>query len=180
MRPATDTPTVRTAAMAEEVSVEKSIAKAAQYFLFQNNTELTRKNYIYDPDKGQAGGVYLWPSVEAAQRALGHRLRHGLRHRAVRFDQSGVHAEQLEHRRLDPAALSVVWDVGGAAAQMMLVAWELGIGSCPATVYEHDLARRRDLSVGDTITLALFAPEDLDRVGGAGSQAVPREQRTGE
>ncbi len=33
--------------------------------------------------------------------------------------------------------LSVVWDVGGAAAQMMLVAWELGIGSCPATVYEQ-------------------------------------------
>ena len=37
--------------------------------------------------------------------------------------------------------LSVVWDVGGAAAQMMLVAWELGIGSCPATVYEQDRAR---------------------------------------
>jgi nitroreductase len=37
--------------------------------------------------------------------------------------------------------LSVVWDVGGAAAQMMLVAWELGIGSCPATVYEQDAAR---------------------------------------
>lgn len=45
----------------------------------------------------------------------------------------------------DPAGpgqpLSVVWDVGGAAAQMMLVAWELGIGSCPATVYEQDRAR---------------------------------------
>ena len=40
------------------------------------------------------------------------------------------------------APLSVVWDLGGAAAQMMLVAWELGIGSCPATVYDHDLARR--------------------------------------
>ena len=25
---------------------------------------------------------------------------------------------------------------------MMLAAWELGIGSVPATVYEHDLARR--------------------------------------
>ena len=25
---------------------------------------------------------------------------------------------------------------------MMLAAWELGIGSCPATVYDHDLARR--------------------------------------
>ena len=37
--------------------------------------------------------------------------------------------------------LSVEWDSGGAAAQMMLVAWELGIGSCPATVYDHDLAR---------------------------------------
>jgi len=34
-----------------------------------------------------------------------------------------------------------VWDVGGAAAQMMLVAWELGIGSCPATIYEPDRAR---------------------------------------
>lgn len=37
--------------------------------------------------------------------------------------------------------LSVVWDVGGAAAQMMLAAWELGIGSCPATVYEQHVAR---------------------------------------
>ncbi len=35
----------------------------------------------------------------------------------------------------------MIWDVGGAAAQMMLVAWELGIGSCPATVYEQDAAR---------------------------------------
>ena len=34
-----------------------------------------------------------------------------------------------------------MWDLGGAAAQMMIVGWELGIGSCPATVYEHDTAR---------------------------------------
>jgi nitroreductase len=39
------------------------------------------------------------------------------------------------------APLSIMWDLGGAAAQMMLVAWELGIGSCPATVYESDRAR---------------------------------------
>ncbi len=39
------------------------------------------------------------------------------------------------------ASLSITWDLGGAAAQMMLVAWELGIGSCPATVYEHERAR---------------------------------------
>lgn len=37
--------------------------------------------------------------------------------------------------------LSVMWDIGGAAAQMMVVAWELGVGSCPATVYEPALAR---------------------------------------
>ena len=46
----------------------------------------------------------------------------------------------------DPAAadspLSVMFDLGMAADNMMLVAWELGIGSVPATVYEHDLARR--------------------------------------
>jgi nitroreductase len=46
----------------------------------------------------------------------------------------------------DPAAadapLSVMFDLGQAAENMMLVAWQMGIGSVPATVYEHDLARR--------------------------------------
>jgi len=37
--------------------------------------------------------------------------------------------------------LSVIWDLGVAAENMMLVAWELGIGSCPATVYDQALAR---------------------------------------
>lgn len=32
------------------------------------NSELVRKNYLYDAAAGQAGGAYLWPSVEAAQR----------------------------------------------------------------------------------------------------------------
>jgi nitroreductase len=38
--------------------------------------------------------------------------------------------------------LSIMWDLGQAAQNMMLAAWELGIGSVPATVYDHDLARR--------------------------------------
>jgi nitroreductase len=38
--------------------------------------------------------------------------------------------------------LSVMFDLGQAAENMMLAAWELGIGSVPATVYDHDLARR--------------------------------------
>jgi nitroreductase len=35
--------------------------------------------------------------------------------------------------------LSVTWDLGRAGQNMVLAAWELGIGSVPATVYEHDL-----------------------------------------
>lgn len=41
--------------------------------------------------------------------------------------------------RADGQPLSVMWDLGGAAAQMMLVAWDAGIGSCPATVYDQPL-----------------------------------------
>jgi nitroreductase len=37
---------------------------------------------------------------------------------------------------------SIQFDVGMAAENMMLAAWELGIGSVPATVYEPELARR--------------------------------------
>jgi nitroreductase len=39
------------------------------------------------------------------------------------------------------APLSILFDLGQAAAGMMLVAWELGIGSVPATVYDQALAR---------------------------------------
>ena len=41
-----------------------------------------------------------------------------------------------------PASPSVMWDCGRAAQNMVLASWELGIGSAPATVYDHDLAHR--------------------------------------
>lgn len=44
--------------------------------------------------------------------------------------------------RLSGAGRSIPFDLGLAAENMMLAAWELGIGSVPATVYEPDLARR--------------------------------------
>ena len=34
-----------------------------------------------------------------------------------------------------------MFDAGQAAAFMQLVAWELGVGSCPASLYEFDKAR---------------------------------------
>jgi nitroreductase len=35
---------------------------------------------------------------------------------------------------------SLLWDLGRAAQNMVLAAWELGIGSVPATVFDFDLA----------------------------------------
>lgn len=43
--------------------------------------------------------------------------------------------------RAPGAPLSIEWDNGRAAQNMVLAGWALGIGSCPATVYEQDLAR---------------------------------------
>jgi nitroreductase len=36
---------------------------------------------------------------------------------------------------------SIMFDAGQAAAYMQLAAWELGIASCPATIYEPEKAR---------------------------------------
>ena len=41
----------------------------------------------------------------------------------------------------DVGGRSIMFDLGLAAENMMLAAWELGVGSVPATVYESDLAR---------------------------------------
>jgi len=35
----------------------------------------------------------------------------------------------------------IMFDIGQAAAYMQLAAWELGIGSCLASIYEPDKAR---------------------------------------
>jgi nitroreductase len=73
----------------------------------------------------------------------------------------------------DPARtgipLSIMFDLGMAADSMILTAWELGIGSVPATVYQHDLARRilgypEDHHCEFLLSLGYPAdPEDLTR-----------------
>jgi len=77
----------------------------------------------------------------------------------------------------DPAnPPSVMFDLGQAAAAMMLVAWELGIGSVPATVYEHDRARAllgypADLHCEYLISFGIPAdPTDLTRPPRIGSR----------
>jgi nitroreductase len=37
---------------------------------------------------------------------------------------------------------TLMWDLGRAAQNMVLAAWEMGVGSVPATVYDLDLAGR--------------------------------------
>ena len=75
----------------------------------------------------------------------------------------------------DPS-LSLVWDAGLAAQNMMLAAWELGIGSCPATVYEQPLAREildypDDRWCGYLLSFGYPAdPEDLTRPPKAGGR----------
>jgi nitroreductase len=42
----------------------------------------------------------------------------------------------------DPAAkFQTMFDAGQAAAYMQLAAWDLGIGSCPASIYDAEKAR---------------------------------------
>lgn len=43
--------------------------------------------------------------------------------------------------RAPEAPLSITWDSGRQAQNMMLVAWGRGIGSVPATVYDQELCR---------------------------------------
>jgi nitroreductase len=82
----------------------------------------------------------------------------------------------------DPKAadspLSVLFDLGMAAGNMMLVAWELGIGSVPATVYEHELAREllgypEDHHCEYLLSFGHPAdPADLDRPNRAGGRSA--------
>jgi nitroreductase len=39
-------------------------------------------------------------------------------------------------------AATTMWDLGRAAQNMVLAAWDLGVGSAPATVFDHELAAR--------------------------------------
>lgn len=65
------------------------------------------------------------------------------------LSELGTYAGHLAGAALGVAVLtpdpmsrfSVMLDAGQAIAYMQLAAWELGIGSCPATIYEHERAR---------------------------------------
>ena len=67
----------------------------------------------------------------------------------VALSRTGTFAEHLAGAQLGVAILtpdpaqrwSILFDSGQAAAYMQLAAWDLGIGSCLATIYEAEQAR---------------------------------------
>lgn len=61
---------------------------------------------------------------------------------------------------------SMMFDAGQAAAYMQLAAWELGIASCPATIYEPDKARKllgfpEDLHIRIALSFGYPLSEDV-------------------
>jgi nitroreductase len=85
------------------------------------------------------------------------------------------------------AGRSILFDLGLAAENMMLAAWELGVGSVPATVYEPELAREllgypEDHWCEYLLSFGYPAdPEDLSRAPRVGGRRpldeVVREER---
>ncbi len=78
--------------------------------------------------------------------------------------------------RRPPQSLSLMWDLGLAAQNMILAAWSLGIGSCPATVYDAALVTEL-LALPDGMTCEYLLslgypldPTDLTRPLAAGGR----------
>jgi nitroreductase len=73
---------------------------------------------------------------------------------------------------------SVMWDLGRAAQNMVLAAWDLGIGSAPATVYDEPLCRAildypEDQYCGYVFSFGYPAdPADLTRPPRAGGRVA--------
>jgi nitroreductase len=71
---------------------------------------------------------------------------------------------------------SVMWDLGRGAQNLVLAAWELGVGSAPATVYDEPICRSilgypEDHYCGYVWSLGYpAAPDDLTRPPKAGGR----------
>jgi nitroreductase len=91
----------------------------------------------------------------------------------IALSACGMHASHLAGAALGVALVhpdpgekfQVLFDIGQAAAYMQLAAWELGIGSCLASIYEPEKARTilgfpEDLTL--RIALSFGFPEEKD------------------
>ena len=82
-----------------------------------------------------------WDFVVVQDRAILRRLAETGKYAGHVAGAAAAVALVTPDPKVPGASLSLVWDAGLAAENMMLAAWELGVGSCPATVYEQPLVR---------------------------------------
>jgi nitroreductase len=89
------------------------------------------------------------------------------------LSECGVSASHLAEAALGVAIVhpdpgekfQLMFDIGQAAAYMQLAAWELGVGSCLASIYEMDKAREVLGSPQDMylrIAISFGYPQDAD------------------
>lgn len=82
----------------------------------------------------------------------------------------------------DPAQRwSIMFDAGQAAAYMQLAAWEMGIGSCPGTIYQPDEARDLLAFPGDwhiRVALSFGYPAEERMLTGAPESGGRKELET--
>ena len=90
---------------------------------------------------GSSKNEQNWDFVVCTDRAHLIELSHVGEHAAHLAGAAAAVALVTPDPHTTEAPYSVMWDLGRAAQNMTLAAWELGIGSVPATVYDQEVAK---------------------------------------
>jgi nitroreductase len=81
----------------------------------------------------------VWTFIVVTDRKLLHELTRVGRY-ADHLTGAAVAVALVAPDQSTPHGRSILWDLGRAAQSMVLAAWELGIGSAPATAHNHKVA----------------------------------------
>jgi nitroreductase len=124
---------------------------------------------------GSSKNTQRWDFVTVCDQASLQRLS-GCSMYAKHLPSAGAAIAQVVDAPNPDHARSVLWDLGRAAQNITLAAWDMGIGSCPITVQDFDLVADvlrlpPDKQCQYLIALGWPAnPEDLTRPPQAGGR----------
>jgi len=90
---------------------------------------------------GSSKNEQKWAFISVTDREVLHQLT-GVGRYADHLAGAAVAVALVTADDRGRGSRSLLWDLGRAAQSMVLAAWELGIGSAPATVFDFDLAAR--------------------------------------
>jgi nitroreductase len=88
---------------------------------------------------GSSKNVQAWHFITVRDRESLRRLS-GVTQYAKHLPSAGAAIALIVDAPDPDHARSVLWDLGRAAQNIALAAWDMGIGSCPITVRDFDLA----------------------------------------